>query len=256
MNNQTTCHTAYTPVPPAGVALGIFLAVATFVGSLPQMRLLVKQRSSQGLSVLTLALVMTYGTLNVYATLTTKWPTLLSCARGVGCLIQLLDVLQQVVSALSVGLILLLIVAFPPNNRPRARLLAASVVAALLALGIATCAISGRAPCSALSLDFATVLTTSAGCICVVAFAPQLAQTWRTRGRGSLSYLYYTIQVVGCSLVVSEQIFALGDSWRVWLPTSIALVMQGLILAIGLSFRCRQPAPAPAGGMAAALLEE
>ena len=76
-----------------------------------------------------------------------------------------------------------------------------------------------------------------AGLAVTVAFAPQIAESWRCRGRGSLSYVFYAIQVVGCALVFTSQKFFLHDSVLVWGPTAVAGTMQAVVLAIGLYFR-------------------
>lgn len=258
LDAPASCLPAHTHVSTAGIALGIFLIVGTVAGALPQLWKLHQEQSSAGMSVLTPALVLMYGTLNLCATITVKWPTVLSCgtlSKG-GCLLQLLDALQQGASAITLVAILLLTVAYPPNDLVRPRAIAVAALVGLSALGVLTCVVSGRAPCSTLSLDFATSLTTAAGVVVTLAFAPQLVESWRTRGRGSLSYMYYLIQVVGCMLVIGEQLVALHDPWQVWLPTAFALLMQLGILLLGLYFRCLSPpVTAPTQDMASALLE-
>ena len=69
---------AAEPQTPAAVALGVFLAVATILAVLPQVILLLNKRSSCGISVLTPALALTYGYLNVCSTVLVKWRVLLS----------------------------------------------------------------------------------------------------------------------------------------------------------------------------------
>ena len=239
---QLHCHQAVEPIAPAAVGLGIFLVAGTLIGALPQMLLLCRRRSSAGMSMLTYAMAATYGTMNLVSTLTVKWPTLLSCKEGLSCLVQLLDAQQMVVSCFTLSTVMLLCVAFPPGNTTRLRLLAAATMlvnVSLLAVGYA---ISVLAPCSRLSLDFASGLSLLSGIVVSVAFAPQVVTTYRARGRGSISYIYFFIQAAGCGLVVGFQFFSLHDSCAcVWtrqpphrshdLPVQIACAPAALTCA-------------------------
>ena len=188
--------------------------------------------------MLTYAMASTYGNMNLISTLTVKWPTLMSCKSGASCLVQLLDAQQMVVSCFTLATVMLLCVTFPPGNNVRLRLIAAATLLLNVSLLGVGWVISATAPCSRLSLDFASGLSLVSGVVVSVAFAPQVVATYRAKGRGSISYIYFTIQAAGCGLVVGFQLFALHDPWPVWGPTLVSGTMQGTILATGLYYRC------------------
>ena len=239
------CHAAYTEISVLGIVLGWCLVTATLLAVLPQVRALIAARSSEGISLTTPALNLGYGVLNLCSTLTHKWPSLQRCGDGDfaraflvdGCAHQIVDLLQQASSALTLVVVLGLIVRYPPHSSRRERCVAAGTVAGLACLIGAACAVSAALPCSADSSMFGQVCCVLAGLAVTVAFAPQIAESWRCRGRGSLSYVFYAIQVVGCALVFTSQKFFLHDSVLVWGPTAVAGTMQAVVLAIGLYFR-------------------
>ena len=242
-NNGTHCHPAYEPVNSLGEGLGIFLVIATVLGALPQVVLIARSKSSLGLSVLSPALTMTYGTLNLCATIIVKWPSLRSCGTGAGfsCILQLLDALQMLTSNIMLLVILLLAVAFPPNNILRQRVLVGLFSLLAIALMLTAFALSAALPCEPITLNFARGLSAIAGITVCVAFTPQLLASYRARGGGSISYLYYSIQASGGVLVSGFAIFALHDSWPVYGPNVIAVCFNTSILVLGAYFRCCAP---------------
>jgi uncharacterized protein with PQ loop repeat len=220
-----------------GQILGVFLVTGTLIAPIPQVVRLVRARSSAGMSVLTPALVLSYGTCAVCSTITVKWNVFQSCSEGAGlCTWRLLDVYQQISSNLMLGTILVTITSLRPNNTRRKRALAFFTLFALTGLGITCLLINSSAPCSVGALRFAFWCTASASLIVTCAFVPQLIETWRSRGRGSISYLYYATQAFGCCLVNVNQIYVDHDPWQVWLPTTVAALMQFGILATGFYF--------------------
>jgi len=108
-----------------------------------------------------------------------------------GCFLQLLDFLQQAASALGLAAILLLVVALPPNADRTRRAAAIATLVFLAGVGAAACIVSAHEACSTGARSFASVASVCSQTLVVVAFAPQLVETWRTQGRGSLSYTYY-----------------------------------------------------------------
>ena len=238
------CHEAYRPIDPVGLGLGWFLVIATALAYLPQVLAFCSSRSSLGVSLLTPALALAYGTSNLCSTLILKWPSLKRCDDPAfapfgahGCVNQLLDALQQTVSAVGLAVVLLMTVTYAPHDTAKDRLVASGTIIGLLALVSASCILSGNRPCSAVSQAMAKACAYLSSFVVVVAFAPQLFETWRTKGRGSLSAVFYLIQSAGCCLVVYEQAIALHDSPVVWVPTAISGIMQGSILALLVWFR-------------------
>jgi len=111
--------------------------------------------------------------------------------------------------------------------------------------------LSACEPCSPPALYGAQILSTASSCVCILAFWPQLYQTWRNRGSGSLSYLYYFIQGGGCVVVVFGSVLVNHDPWPAVLPNSVAAAMQFAILGLGLYHRWLANRPgSQAGGNA------
>ena len=80
-----------------------------------------------------------------------------------------------------------------------------------------------------------------AGLVVVVAFVPQLLETYRRKGRGSISYLFFTIQSVGCFLVSATNAFAFHDKWETWAPFLVGGTIQAAIVGLGGYFLCLRP---------------
>lgn len=149
----------------------------------------------------------------------------------------------------------MLVVAFPPNASAAKRGGAALLLLTLLGVGVALCALSSQLPCSPLAMGLASAASVASSCVVVVAFAPQLVETWRTRGRGSLSYTYYFIQSAGCLLVVGYQLFGAHDPVVVWAPPLVGAIMQGLVLGVGCVFVCRRGGGSGTSGAQDGLLD-
>ena len=234
------CHAAYAPVDSSGIALGWFLTIATLLAPLPQYVALCRSRSSYGISLFTPLLTLVYGVLNLCSAICTKWPSIQRCGNASlagafgtdGCVDQLLDMWQIAISALSASMILVLVVLFPPHNVAKERALVVVTLSCLALIIFAACYLSALSPCSEASHTLSQTFAVLSALIVVVAFAPQLYETWRTRGAGSLSSLYYFIQSIGTALVVVLQLVALRDSILVWGPNSISMAMQGGIFSM------------------------
>jgi uncharacterized protein with PQ loop repeat len=234
------CHAAYAPIEPSGIALGWFLTIATLLAPLPQYVALCRSRSSYGISLLTPLLNLVYGVLNLCSAICTKWPSIQRCGHSSlagafglhGCVDQLLDMWQIAISALSGSMILVLVVLFPPHNVAKERALVVVTLSCLTLTIFAACYLSALSPCSEASHTLSQTFAVLSAVVVVVAFAPQLYETWRTRGAGSLSSLYYLIQSIGTALVVVLQLVALRDSILVWGPNSISMAMQGGIFSM------------------------
>ena len=238
-SSSATCHPLGEPVKAGPTAVGIFLIVGTGLAGVPQLLMIWKKRSSSGLSVVTPLMVVAYGFLNLASTVTLRWRQILSCAHGAACLLHLLDAIQQAVSTVTIFSILLSTVTFKPNNGLKSRVATLALVFLLVGIGVFTVVLSAKEPCSKAALDFADIVSIVAGVIVTIAFAPQLLETCRSRGRGSLSIWYYLIQTVGCFLVVGSQAIGFHDKWQIWGPTGVSGCLQACILTSAIYFRVK-----------------
>jgi uncharacterized protein with PQ loop repeat len=207
------------PVSRLGVeaiVVGSVLAVVTLIVPIPQARKVVQNKSSAGVSVPTLLLTVLFGSANLGSTVAVKWRTIESCRTdGAACMAGLLDVLQQVASAVTWTVTLFCVLAYPPANVRRNAV-------PTLALLLVSCAIIGSSiavavshPCSDASLDLAEALGWLGACCAVVQFAPQLYATCTKGSSGSLSYATYLLMAIGGAAVATNQIAFQRDTWPV-----------------------------------------
>lgn len=188
-------------VGPGGAALGATLAVLTFFAVLPQIHKIWKLRSSEGFSLASLLLVVSFGACNFAGTIVIKWRVIAACfgpppganvtrLDAYDCFTELLDAQQQVASLCASMMLVGLMMHLPPHRSSRKRRLV-TVGVMLLQLGyIIACAVASVvAPCSAGARGMAQLAAIGATGFVLTAQLPQVAETYRTRGRGSLSYL-------------------------------------------------------------------
>ncbi|KAL1524717.1 hypothetical protein AB1Y20_019601 [Prymnesium parvum] len=233
-------ETTLQELPDAfGKAVGLFLVVASLFASLPQVIKLIRVKTSVGVAPLTLAIINVFAGSNLSSSLVVKWPQIQACSTSSSCVYLLLDVLQQLASAIVFSTLLLLVVSLPPHNTRAYRALATFTISLLLSLLLAACLLSGFSPCSHAALDYSTSISILSAVCAIVAYVPQLIDTWRCGSAGSLSPLFLAIQVAGCLLVNYNQIFVNHDPATVWVPVMVSGVMQATILGLIGYFRLR-----------------
>lgn len=252
-----------------GKAIGIFLVVATLLASLPQALKLIKARSSEGVAPITLAIITTFGGSNLASTLVTSWRRFQDCSAhapwpiakssevsrgGAGCFFELLDAQQQMAAAIVFSSLLLLVTSLPPHNTCAERGIAVFTVAFLAALTAVSCVLSFAEPCGCAALTYAQVVGWLSAACAFTAYLPQLRDTWKVGGAGSLSPLFYLIQVIGCLLVNYNQIVVAHDPWNVWAPTAVSGLMQAAVLGLVIYFRLRPRSVVPLEGISDPML--
>eukprot|EP00966_Prymnesium_polylepis_P199121 4614196-Prymnesium_polylepis.1 len=85
---------------------------------------------------------------------------------------------------------------------------------------------------------------------------PQLVETWRQKGAGSLSLVFILIQGAGCWLVVANQLFSAHDPISVWGPTMVSGVVQLSVFFLAAYYQCTAAGKrASAGALGDDLLE-
>ena len=233
MGNMNKC--AETDMPDGlGKAIGIFLVIATLLASLPQVLKLLKAKSSEGVAPLTLCLITTFSGTNLASAIVVKWRQFQACRQvppdnpglpptGAACFWYLLDVQQQISSALVFGTLLMLVVYYPPHNTRNERALALFTLTLVLILCALSCVLSsghGRS-CSQSALAYAQGVGVLSATCAFTAYVPQIVDTWRVRGAGALSPLFLAIQVCGCLLVVYNQVIVNKDPPPVRPSTSV-----------------------------------
>lgn len=236
---MTHCVDARVNVSPFGAALGIFLLIGTLAAPAPQCYKLWQSQSSDGLSPLMMALLSLYNVTNLCSLLLVKWPTIQQCAHSSYCILDLLDGFQLLFSAAWNLSLLVQATRYTPHNRPRYRLLAAATCTTALALIAGSSTAAASSTCSKFSMVLAQAISDLSSAIIFVAFLPQLISTWKLRGAGSLSLIFFGIQAVGNLMVAANYIFVQKDPWVDWAPVLVASMMQFGVIGLITFFRCK-----------------
>ncbi|KAL3908210.1 MAG: hypothetical protein SGPRY_009889 [Prymnesium sp.] len=224
---------AASKMPDAfGKCVGIFLTVATLLASFPQLLKLLRAKSSVGVAPLTLALITTFGGANLAGSLVAKWPQLQECSSSANCVFLLLDVLQQLAAALVFSTLLLVVVNLPPHSTWMKRCAAALTLLLNLMLALCACFLSVSHVCSPAALSYSTAVSVVSAICAIIAYIPQLVDTWRCGGAGSLSPVFLAIQVIGSMLVNYNQIIVNKDPPAVWVPVMVSGLMQLMVLIL------------------------
>ena len=191
----TSCAAEHVDIHPAGAALGTFLLVATALVYLPQIHKLCSRKSSEGVQPVTTCLILLYASTNAASTVAMKWKQFKHCpSEGSYCIVEMLDSLQIFVSALGWVAVLLCVVLLPPHNTARWRVTAAGTLTLILIVWATAIAISVADPCGPAAVDFARSIGWVSAAFVMIAFVPQLAETWRFKSAGSLSLIFVFIQ--------------------------------------------------------------
>ena len=226
-------------VSASGAGVGIFFVVAALLAPLPQLIKILRKGSSAGVSLSTLTFCLAYMTANVSASIITKWNILETCpTKTSSCILHLLDLLQQAAAAIAYVALILAATAHEPYQTHQHKCAMCGTFAFLAVLLGVVYLYSSREPCTAMSAAAADVLASIAGVLVIVAFVPQLVETWRCRGRGSASYLFFAIQAIGCWLIAANDILAFHDPWTTFAPFLVGGSVQAAIVALGLFFAC------------------
>ena len=246
---EAQCAPDHIDIAPAGVAMAVFLNVATVIVAAPQLHKLWSLRSSDGVQPLTLCMVLTYSSANVVSALATKWRQMVRCTSSVDyCVVEQLDTSQICFGALVWVAVLTSVVLLPPHNTIRWRALVAATFLLITCMLAAAIAASVAEPCGPAALEIARGAAWLSASVAVVAFVPQLRATWRMRSAGSLSLVFTLIQAGGCMLVAATQILSAHDPWPVWLPTIVCGCMQFTVFSLAFYFRgCRDECARPEG---------
>lgn len=254
------------PVDVSGGAIAVTSAITVFtiISTLPQYHKVAKARSSAGMSLPTVVLTLLLSVLDVAAGIITKWKQIESCSGDAGpkCLGMLLDLFQVAVLALTNVGVLVQMVCYPPHIGRSHRVATCMALLLVPAACGTSLGISLYRPCGDAALGIARGFGFASAVCAVFQYGPQLATTLRANSAGSLSIIFYGLQVVGGYIVCAEQVFAADDPWPVWLPFLVSTTMQLVVALLCVYFegrdavlrrrRCRHEAAAHLNGNASA----
>lgn len=238
-HNGTGCAPFIEPTA-ASITLGSVLIVGSTIMVLPMILNMCRTKSSSGVSCMTLVLTILLAAANAGSTTIIKWQQISACRNdGIGCLAQLLDLIQMFASGIVWLATLVTLCQLSPHSQRRHTALAALMGVMMLATWAGCSALSSAQPCTTGAIAFAKSLATAGSAVGACQYLPQLAETIRVRGSGSLSYATYILSVVGSAAIVFNQAIFNGDPWGVWLPLAVALVIQLAVLICATAFDLR-----------------
>ena len=152
--NGTGCAPQLPP-DAASITVGSILVIGSAVMALPMIVNMCRRRSSDGVSPLTLALTLLFTACNAGSAIIIKWPQLVACGQGIGCLAQLLDLLQMLVSGIMWLITLAVLALFPPHAAAKYKALTVVMGVAMLGAWAACAIISHARPCTPSVIAFA-----------------------------------------------------------------------------------------------------
>lgn len=229
------CADTTKPLGGSAIALDAVLILGTIIVPAPQMFKLVRARSSQGLTPLTLCITLVFNACSVGGGLLSKWDQVAEHKW-----LHLLDLLQLLLLELSMGVVLLLCVSFPPNNTKLWRTSVAVLWALALGLLVVCVLLSVSDPCGATPLGLSNVLGVVGAVSAVVQFLPQLRLTFISGSAGELSGIMYAIQVLGGYLICANLIFLEKEAWQTWTPMLVSTSTQAAVLGLCCVFEWRR----------------
>ena len=189
------CNEADKPVEPINAVIDSLFIVLVVIVTIPQYYKLHTNRSSAGLSLITVIFTVGLNATNVAAGIITKWRQLEKCSDGWSCYPGIVDLLQLMTLLLTTGGVLVQAIAYKPYAGFAPRVTAAGT----LLLSVGACAssaiVSAYDPCSTVALSIAEGFGWSAAFFAVVQYLPQMLETLKHKSSGSLSVTMYLVQV-------------------------------------------------------------
>tara|TARA_B110001452_G_C15188958_1_gene412870 strand:+ start:129 stop:914 length:786 start_codon:yes stop_codon:yes gene_type:complete len=229
------CADSTQPLGASAIALDAVLILGTIIVPAPQMIKLARARSSQGLTPLTLCITLVFNACSVGSGLLSKWDQVEEHKW-----LHLLDLLQLVLLELSMGVVLLLCVSFPPNNTRFWRAAVAALWVLALGLLVVCVLLSVSDPCGATPLGLSRALGVAGAVSAVVQFLPQLRLTFINGSAGELSGAMYGIQVLGGYAICANLVFLEHETWQTWTPMLVSTSTQAGVLGLCCVFEWRR----------------
>jgi len=238
------------------VAIASVLIVGTAVSYILQIVSIARQKSSEGLSYLTLTLGLASGLLLVVNTLVLKWQAIVCCSNlGVTDCLKNNLIPQTIVTAPVCLFVVWLYFLYYFNYKTTetqtrqqkilqfkiALLCFGGTLSVFILLGtIAVVLYYGRISTGTTVASYAEFLGVASAVLTFVQWCPQIAATWRASSGGSLSLPMLLLQAPGAYLVVILTLLAPDKpSWTTWLPYAVGGTTQVLLITMLIVFIVR-----------------
>jgi len=229
--------------PSAGdLSLGIFLIVGTVVTYIPQYVVIIKRKTSSGLSSFMIGLTFLGSALTVINSCILTWPKFVCCkSLSFGnCLANNLASEQFLVSLVSTWILLPLFLKYAPRHTAQERWffrmncgvfgLITTLAVTLSLIAAALWYILGY---SANTLFiYATALGYISSINQIIMYTPQIYTTFKAKSGGSLSVASLCMQIPGSILVIVFQGVLNHAPFSTWVPYVFAAIEQFILVVM------------------------
>jgi len=228
--------------------LAFFLVAATILSVLPQHYVLLKNRSSEGLSAITLGLTNFNGFSGIVNAVLLKFPQLEACHKVgfVGCSPSILSLYQIIALWLFSFPIFLWYLMFfeeDDDNEEKKKewlwsrvMFFAFIVFAVLCMVISFALLATFGACGIYVRQFGWFMGLLSTILNFFQWAPQIYKTYTTKSKGSFSLIMLLIQAPGSFILVYFFIFVSKENISVWFSTLSAGIQQFILLALILRY--------------------
>jgi len=245
MNAPILC---YNDPGPLSIILAVVLIVGTIGSFIPQYLSIFREKSSEGLSFVTLTLGFASGLLLIVNTLILKWQAVVCCTslRVEDCFKNNLVSQTIIVSPICNLVLWLFFLYFYDYRTTEAQSRKQKIVEFRISLfcfggclltfivtgTVAVVLYYGRYAPAVTVNSYANVLGVAAAVLTFVQWCPQILSTVRAQSGGSLSIFMLLIQAPGAYLVVIFQLLAGAPSWTTWLPYAVGGTTQIVLIVL------------------------
>jgi len=245
----------YQQKSAGSIALACVLIFGTFFSYVPQWITIIRARSSEGLSYVSLAMGLTSGLLTLSNAGILKWQSILCCANRLSvaqCLENNLLIQQLSVGPTCLFIIFILFLVYfnhkpLPGETRKQKLneyfwalvsLAASLVLAIFSCVTAYVLYYGAYITGEEASVYARVLGIVSAVLTFFMWAPQIWTTWKASEGGVLSLPMLLIQAPGAGMTVVFQLLD-GADWTTWAPYGVAGIEQCVLIVMLVYFYIR-----------------
>jgi len=241
----------------SAIVLAYVLIIGTFVSYVPQWIGIVRAKSSEGLSFVSLSLGLLSGLLTLSNAGILKWQSIICCRLPpklsvAQCLENNLLIQQLSIGPVCLFIIYILFLVYfehkpalgqTPKEKLKEYFWSLVCLAAALVISIFTCIIAyvlyyGAFITGEEASVYAQVLGIVSSVLTFCMWAPQIFTTWRKSEGGVLSLPMLLLQAPGAGMTVVFQILD-GADWTTWAPYGIAGCQQVVLIVMLVYFWLR-----------------
>eukprot|EP01114_Cavostelium_apophysatum_P005647 TRINITY_DN1682_c0_g1_i1.p1 TRINITY_DN1682_c0_g1~~TRINITY_DN1682_c0_g1_i1.p1 ORF type:complete len:290 (-),score=19.51 TRINITY_DN1682_c0_g1_i1:14-883(-) len=242
-----------------GLVTAFIIMFGTIISYLPQYRIMIKNRSSEGVNTVTCGISLFSAYLVATNSGVLKWPLVTCCQELTTgeCLLNNLATEQLIISVITVFLLYLLAMLYHPSitlvdyhtgskltRIVKSRRFNWALFAATNAIGILFSVVAGVLyynlnQSSDTLARYAETLGWLSSIGMVLQWLPQIYTTWKNKSPGNLSVIMLLIQLPGALLVVYFQGIQMKAHYTTWFPYIFSAVQMLILIILIIAFQIR-----------------